>query len=82
LDEVSFSEETAVPTEAGNVTESESRQNETPVTANASSMSVAGDQAAGSSVTCFTGGMNSKPSDKDTPWSDEKEDQGRKNERV
>jgi hypothetical protein len=40
LDEVSFSEETAVPTEAGNVTESEGRQNETPVTANASSMSV------------------------------------------
>jgi hypothetical protein len=27
--------------------------------------------AAGSAVTCSTGGSNSKPSDKDTPWTDE-----------
>jgi hypothetical protein len=26
--------------------------------------------SAGSAVSCYTGGRNSKPSDKDTPWAD------------
>jgi hypothetical protein len=28
---------------------------------------------AGRAVTCYPGGRNSKPSEKDTPWSDKKE---------